>query len=137
MMRAKQAHDPLISEVYRAQADALQVEALAKMRLADEIDAAQERGEVADGRDGPGAGVTNGNAKATAADLVGDDDEVKPTAQDLGLHREDIRQARKARDAEAADPGITERALKGPAGGTLGASTRAWVRRKSRCDPTL
>jgi len=76
--------------------------ALAKMRLADEYDAAQERGEVADGRDGPGAGVMDGDAKATAADL--------------GLHREDIRQARKARDAETADPGVTERALNGIVG---------------------
>ncbi len=33
----------------------------------DEYDAAQERGEVSTGRDGPGAGVLNGNAKATAA----------------------------------------------------------------------
>ena len=38
-------------------------------RLADEYDAAQERGEVASGRDGPGAGVLNGNAKATAEDI--------------------------------------------------------------------
>ncbi len=31
---------------HRAQADALEIEAMAKRRLADEYDAAQERGEV-------------------------------------------------------------------------------------------
>ena len=47
---AKRAHDELISAAYRAQADALEIEAQAKRRLADEYDAAQERGEVATGR---------------------------------------------------------------------------------------
>ncbi len=54
---------------YRAQADALQVEALAKMRLADEYDAAQERGEVM-GSARSCAG--NDDAPATAADLERD-----------------------------------------------------------------
>ena len=45
--RAKGAHDDLIAAAYRTQADALEIEALAKRRLADEYDAAQERGEVA------------------------------------------------------------------------------------------
>ncbi|UIY26037.1 hypothetical protein LZK76_11915 [Rhizobium leguminosarum] len=48
--------------------------------LADEYEAAQERGEVASGRDGPGAGVADGNAKATAADV--------------GLSRKDVHEAR-------------------------------------------
>lgn len=46
MAKAKQAHDEVITAVYRAQADALEIESLAKRRLADEYDAAQERGEV-------------------------------------------------------------------------------------------
>ena len=70
MLRAKKAHDDLISAAYRVQADALEIEAAAKRRLADEYDAAQSRGEVASGRDGPGAGVSAGNAKATAAELA-------------------------------------------------------------------
>src|SRR4051812_46029902 len=45
--KAKQAHDDLISAAYRAQADALEIEAGAKRRLADEYDAAQERNEIA------------------------------------------------------------------------------------------
>lgn len=47
MARAKRAHDAVIAAVYRAQADALLIEARAKVRLADEYDAAQERGEAA------------------------------------------------------------------------------------------
>jgi hypothetical protein len=95
--KAKQAHDDLIAAAHRAQADALMIEAQAKRRLADEYDAAQERGEVASGRDGPGAGVLNGNAKATVADI--------------GLTRKDIHDARVVRDAEAADPGVVRRTV--------------------------
>jgi hypothetical protein len=45
--------DVLIAAVYRAQADALVIEAQAKRRLADEYDAAQARGEVATRLDNP------------------------------------------------------------------------------------
>jgi hypothetical protein len=44
--------------------EGFEIEAAAKRRLADEYDAAQERGEVASGRDGPGAGVTDGTRGA-------------------------------------------------------------------------
>ncbi|MGY4286143.1 hypothetical protein ACVWXO_005363 [Bradyrhizobium sp. LM2.7] len=47
LAKAKKAHDELIAAAYRAQADALDIEAQAKRRLADEYDAAQARGEVA------------------------------------------------------------------------------------------
>ena len=94
--RAKQAHDTLLAEVYRAQADALQVEALAKIRLAEEYDAAQERGEVA----------------GTERTCVGTDN-APATAADLGLRRDQIHEARRLRDAEAADPGVVERTLDG------------------------
>ncbi|WP_282604016.1 hypothetical protein [Paracoccus sp. PARArs4] len=69
------------------------------MRLAEEYDAAQDRGEVSKGRDGPGAGVSQGNAKATASDL--------------GLARKDIHEARQLRDAEKAEPGLIKRSLDG------------------------
>jgi hypothetical protein len=82
---------------HRAQADALEIEAQAKRRLADEYDAAQERGEAATGRDGPDAGVLDGNAKATVSDP--------------GLTRKAIHEARQLRDAEAADPGGIRRTL--------------------------
>ncbi|MDN3571894.1 hypothetical protein [Methylobacterium longum] len=49
------------------------------------------------GRDGPGAGVLDGNATATVSDL--------------GLTRKPIHEARQLRDGEAADPGVIRRAL--------------------------
>jgi hypothetical protein len=93
--RAKKAHDDLIAAAFRAQADALEIEALAKRRLADEYDAAQERDEVSTGRNGPAAGVLNGNAKATA--------------KEVGLSRKEIHEARQIRDAEKRDPGVVRR----------------------------
>jgi hypothetical protein len=42
--QAKGAHDSLIAAAHRLQADALEIEAGAKRRLADEYDAAQARG---------------------------------------------------------------------------------------------
>lgn len=92
LLKAKQAHDELISAAYRAQADALEIEASAKRRLADEYDAAQERGEVV-GR------------LRSAKELS------KPTAADLDISRKDIHEARVIRDAEEADPGIVRRSL--------------------------
>jgi uncharacterized protein YjiS (DUF1127 family) len=57
-------------------------------RLADEYDAAQERGEVATQRDGR-------RSKA---------EHLKPTTADIGLSRKEIHEARMIRDAEAAEP---------------------------------
>src|SRR5581483_8766233 len=45
--KARDAHDNVVAAAHRAQADALEIEALAKRRLADEYDSAQKRGEVA------------------------------------------------------------------------------------------
>lgn len=95
LAKAKQAHDEVISAVYRAQADALEIESMAKRRLADEYDAAQERGEVATGR----------------PKSVGDGDTFQATAADIGLSRQEIHEARQIRDAEVADPGVTRRTL--------------------------
>jgi hypothetical protein len=93
--KAKNAHDELIARVHRAQADALEIEAGAKRRLADEYDASQERGEVAS--QGKPVNLPDGN--------------VLPTAKDLGLTPKDIHEARTIRDAEVADPGVVRRAL--------------------------
>ena len=65
--------------------DALEIEALAKRRLADEYDAAQERGEVSSQRRHP-SHVPDENMRAASADL--------------GLTRKDIYEARQIRDAE-------------------------------------
>lgn len=96
--KAKQAHDDVISAVYRAQADALEIESMAKRRLADEYDAAQERGEVAGHGGGRNFKVPDGNVETA-------------TVSDIGLTRKDIHEARQIRDAEVAEPGITRRAI--------------------------
>jgi hypothetical protein len=72
-------------------------------RLADEYDAAQERGEVASARDGK-----LGRSEP---------EHLKPTAQ-IGLSRKDIHEARIIRDAETIQPGnvrwAVDAALKPP-----------------------
>lgn len=91
LAKAKGAYDDVLVKVWRAQADALQIEALANRRIADEYDAAQARGEV----------------KANGGDRT------VPLANsaDLGLSRKTIHEARQIRDAEEAEPGIIERTL--------------------------
>lgn len=93
LSRAKGAHDELIAKAHRAQADALEIEALAKRRLADEYDGAQERGEVRKS----GERKLSDNGKAGFADI--------------GLSHHDIEEAREIRDAEEADPGLIRRVL--------------------------
>lgn len=95
MAKAKQAHDSLIADVHRAQAHALAIRARAEMRLAEEYDAAQDRGEV----------KRNGGNNSTVANPN------SATAADLGLRRDEIHEARKLRDAEAAEPGLIQRAI--------------------------
>jgi hypothetical protein len=95
LSRAKAAHDDLVAAAHRAQADALEIEAAAKRRLADEYDAAQARGEVAIGR----------------PKSLEDGKSLQPTASDLGLRHDQIHDARLIRDAEAAEPGIVRRTL--------------------------
>jgi len=97
MARARKAHDEVLAAVYRAQANALEIEARAKIRLADEYDAAQERGEVVGAHNGARNRVENDNAIVTSADL--------------GLRRDQIYEARKLRDAEAAEPGFIKNTL--------------------------
>jgi len=96
LAQAKGAHDTLVAAAHRAQADALLIESQAKRRLADEYDAAQERGEVAGPRDGK---------------LGRSEGERLPTADDIGFTRRAIMEARQIRDAEARDPGIVERTV--------------------------
>ena len=77
--------------ICRAQGQALQIEARAKIRLADEYDAAQARGEVSTGGGRPDC-VPVGNAV--------------PTSSDLGLTRKQSHEACQIRDAEKASPGV-------------------------------
>lgn len=92
---AKAAHDDLVAAAHRAQADALEIEAAAKRRLADEYDAAQARGEV----------------KRNGGDRSSVEDRNTASSADLGLRRDQIHEARQLRDAEAADPGLVRRTL--------------------------
>jgi len=94
----RDAYGNVEAAVNRAQADALLILSRAKMRLADEYDAAQARGEVA----GHGGGR---NFK------LEDHKVEKPTAADIGLRYDEIHEARQIRDAEAADPGVVERTV--------------------------
>jgi hypothetical protein len=95
LMKAKQAHDELIAAAYRAQADALEIEAQAKRRLADEYDAAQERGE----------------ARSQGGDRVSKLPDGKFGPSDIGLDDKQLHEARIIRDAETAEPGVVRRTL--------------------------
>ena len=68
LSRAKAAHDDLVAAAHRAQAHALEIEAAAKRRLADEYDGAQAHGDVGQ------QGARN--------DLVRDANDVVATAAD-------------------------------------------------------
>jgi hypothetical protein len=74
----------------------MEIEAGAKRRMADEYDAAQERGEVV----GPNGGGDTTVPVRNAA-----------TAADIGLSRKEVHESRIIRDAEEADPGVVRRAL--------------------------
>lgn len=94
--KAKGAHDKVVAAAHRAQADALEIEAEAKRRLADEYDGAQKRGEV--------------GKKGQRTDLVPEQDKV-PTAEEIGMSRKEVQDAREIRDAIKANPGIVKEVL--------------------------
>src|SRR5258708_19561251 len=89
----------IVKAAYRTQADALDIEAQAKRRLADEYDAAQERGEV--------------TARADQNLLP---EQKKVSAADIGLTHKEIHEARLIRHAEISDPGIVRRTVDAAAG---------------------
>ena len=99
--KAKGAFDDVMGAVYRAQADALEIEATAKRRLADEYDAAQERGDVRTKRDAYRGQVGGGDLIAA----------LPPTQAEIGLTKYIVADARKIRDAEVLDPGFVKREL--------------------------
>ena len=96
---ARDAHDQVVAAAHRAQADALEIEAGAKRRLADEYDAGQKRGEVAKlGDNQHKEGVPNQNT-------------LPATAAELGLDRKEIHEARQIRDVIASNPTAVREAL--------------------------
>lgn len=99
--KAKGAHDEIMASIYRSQAEAAEIEFMAKRKLADEFDAAQARGEVA------GVGGKRGNQYAS----VDDENVAVPTSADLGLTRPQIHEARQIRDAIEAQPDLLRSVL--------------------------
>jgi hypothetical protein len=96
LLRAKQAHDDLVSAAYLVQGDALLIENQAKIRLVDEYDAAKKAGKVA--------------PQGQRTDLLPEEKKV-PTVSDLGLSHKDIHEARQIRDAEQAHPGVVREVI--------------------------
>lgn len=88
------ASEQLISKAYRLQADALLIEARAKIALADQFDEAQAAGMVA----------TQGRPKKVS-------DENLLRLEDVGLDKARVHEARKLRDAESKQPGLVQRAI--------------------------
>lgn len=98
VMKAKGAHDQVVAAAHRAQADALEIEAAAKRRLADEYDAGQAGGEIAKAGGDRTSKIPNGkNAPATAAEA--------------GVTSKEIHDARAIRDVIASNPTAVREAL--------------------------
>jgi hypothetical protein len=98
LAKAKGAHATVLAACHRMQADALTIEARAQSRIAEEYDAAQERGDVA----------TPGN-KSGKSNIP--DENITPTAADIGLTSKQIHEARQVRDAEKREPGIVRKTV--------------------------
>ena len=75
----------------------LEIEISARIRLADEYDEAQKRGEVQ---------TPGGDRKTIVASHNND-----PTIAELGLRRDEIYNSRQLRDAAAAFPGLVRRVV--------------------------
>jgi hypothetical protein len=106
--KAKGTHDEVLAAVRRAQADALLIESRAKARLADEYDAAQERGELR---------APNNKKTTSSSEAV--------SAPDIGLTHKQVHEARVIRDAEKAAPGTVAEII-----AAMDEPTRAQLRRE-------
>jgi hypothetical protein len=98
LAKAKEAHDEIVAACRKAMADALVIEAQAQCRLADEYDAAQERGEVkTPGQPHKKRIIPNENNSSTVTDI--------------GLTSKQIHEARIVRDAEKKKPGLVKQTI--------------------------
>lgn len=113
----KNAHDAVLAACHKAMGDALEIEAQAQCRLADEYDAAQERGEVKTVGKPKKQNVPYGNNSLTV--------------EETGLTRKRVHEARLVRDAEKAKPGLIERTINDKLSAGE-APTRAQVKRAVR-----
>lgn len=92
------AAERLVVKARQLQGDALLIEARAKVRLADEYDAAQKSGEVA----------KRGGDRTSK---IPDGKLAPATVEELGLSAKEVHEARRLRDAELRTPGIVARAI--------------------------
>lgn len=95
--KAKGAYDDVIGAVYRAQADALEIEAMAKRRIAEEYEKGREEGVFAaptEWRDRKDVSNSNGLAKD------------KLVIADLGISRKEMHDFRRIKEVEQAEPGF-------------------------------
>jgi hypothetical protein len=115
LAKARDAHAEIVAACHKAQADALEIEAQAQCRLADEYDAAQEHGEV----------QTAGGDRTS---IITNENNALPTVGQIGLTSKLVHESRQVRNAERDNPGVVrlmldERLSKGEA------PTRADVKR--------
>jgi hypothetical protein len=97
LAKAAKAHETVKAAARKFKADAMEIENRADCRIADEYDAAQERGEIRTQESGRPKSVPNGNTYATLTDI--------------GLTRKQVHQARQIRDAEKKKPGAIRKML--------------------------
>src|SRR6185503_19315879 len=95
--KTKDAHDAVVAACRKVMADALVIEAQAQCRLADEYDAAQQRGEV------------KGHGNKRKSDIPKEN--ITSTVTDIGLTSKQVHEARAVRDAEIKKPGIVRKAV--------------------------
>jgi hypothetical protein len=97
LTKVKDAHDTVLQACRKAMADALIIETQVQCRLADEYDAAQNRGEAR----------SAGQPKKSI--VPKENNSFGPT--DIGLTRKQVHEARIVRDAEKAKPGIVRKTV--------------------------
>jgi hypothetical protein len=97
LARTTGAAQAVITACHEAQSQALKIETQAKIRLADEYDAAQKRGEVAAKNSGRPKSIPDQNTYTTVTDI--------------GLTSKEVYEARQMRDAEVKEPGVIAKAL--------------------------
>lgn len=100
LIKARNEHDDALISCRRAQTDALLIELRAAIRIADEYDNAQKRGEVAS------RGGTGSNQYANIPK-----ENICSTIAELGIAPKQIVAARLVRDAERVRPGAIEHML--------------------------
>jgi hypothetical protein len=99
LLKMKGAHDEIVAASHRMMGDALLIITQAQCRLADEYDAAQERGEVIDSAGG-NPNLPNRSHTERLATVI-----------DIGLTRKQVHEARLVRDAEKKTPGTVQQAI--------------------------